>query len=619
MKAKHIFGILAIIIFIFQANLFAGNELTNPYEIMDKYYQAIGGLDKVKAEKTSYSEGNIEILGSSLSGTIKQWNAEPTLMRMELDLGIFKQTSGDNGEIRWGIDPNGKLQISKDIHTLQRQKVARLIAKFEQLDPNSKNFKMTLDGIDTVGDRDCYVVRLSNSINQDTALDYIDTADFLIRKHVDLRPDETAIDVFSDYQEVAGILRPFKHDIEILPVGQKMALTITKFEANLEIDPSLFEPPSTDVKDFLFSNDPESESMPFIFSEDHILIPVNINGKERYWILDSGAGMSVIDSTFAVSIGLKVEGQIKGSGIGNTVDVYFVTIPEYSLEGLHINSQTVASINLHDLMKKTGWDAVGILGYDFLSRFVTEIDYANETITFYDPELFVYDDEGVIVDATMQEKFLTLPMKVEDKYNGRWNLDTGAGGCSFHYPFAVSHGITERKGIEKMSFGAGGSLDDKMIKVGNLELAGFKLKDQLMDYPLEKGVGAFSSQELIGNIGNALLKNFVIYLDYPNQQVIVEKGADYGIKFPQDRSGMQIFVGDSGYEIYFVSPGTPADKAGFKKGDIIRTVNDIDADFFKDLSAVRDLFRQESKSSYRIGVERDGKVKTLEITLADLL
>lgn len=619
MRAKFITIIFTVLVLLLGANLPAKAGLTDPYEIMNKYYQTAGGLDKFKAEKSSYSEGNLEIIGSGLSGTIKQWNAETILMRMELDLGIFKQTTGNNGEITWSVDPNGKLQISKDIHTLQRQKVSRLMAEFDQLDPQSKNFRMTLDGIDTVGDRACYIIRLSNSINQDTALDYIDTADFLIRKHTDIRPDETTIDVFSDYREVNGIMRPYKHDIEILPVGQKMSLVVTKFESNPHIDPALFQPPETDVKDFLFSDNSESESMPFVYSEDHILIPVNINGRERYWILDSGAGMSVIDSAFAESIGLTVEGKIKGSGIGNTVDVYFVTIPEYSLQGLRLNSQTVAAINLQELLKRTGWDAVGIMGYDFLSRFITKIDYANQIITFYDPEYFNYNGNGVIVDATMQAKFLTLPMKVEDNYIGRWNLDTGAGGCSFHYPFAVSHGFDERKGIDKISFGAGGSLKERMIKVGDFELAGFKLNDQLVDYPLEKSVGAFSGQELIGNMGNGFMKNFVLYLDYKDQQVIVEKGKDFGKKFPHDRSGLQIFVGDDGYEIYFVSPGTPADKAGFKKGDIIKTVNDIDVQYLKDLSALRDLFRKDANISYQVGIERDGKAKVFDVKLADLL
>ena len=56
-----------------------------------------------------------------------------------------------------------------------------------------------------------------------------------------------------------------------------------------EIDPALFEPPAEDAKDYEFSGVESFESVPFQYIGEHIYIMVNINGKERLWILDSGA------------------------------------------------------------------------------------------------------------------------------------------------------------------------------------------------------------------------------------------------------------------------------------------------------------------------------------------
>jgi hypothetical protein len=73
-------------------------NLTDPYEILNRYFDAIGGLDRVKAENSQQLEGTIAVAG--LEGSIKMWTAKPGLARAEVDLGVLKMTQGDNGEYR---------------------------------------------------------------------------------------------------------------------------------------------------------------------------------------------------------------------------------------------------------------------------------------------------------------------------------------------------------------------------------------------------------------------------------------------------------------------------------------------------------------------------------------
>ena len=37
--------------------LATAQEISDPYDILNRYFQAVGGLDLLTAEKTSYSEG----------------------------------------------------------------------------------------------------------------------------------------------------------------------------------------------------------------------------------------------------------------------------------------------------------------------------------------------------------------------------------------------------------------------------------------------------------------------------------------------------------------------------------------------------------------------------------
>ena len=76
---------------------------------------------------------------------------------------------------------------------------------------------------------------------------------------------------------------------------------------------------------------------------------------------------------------------------------------------------------------------------------------------------------------------------------------------------------------------------------------------------------------------------------------------------------------DGEWEVFFVSPGTPAEKAGFKAGDLIQSVNGIDVEFLDGLIALRKMMRKPAGTKYQVKVRRNGKVKKLSLILKDLL
>jgi len=616
------FSLATTVLFIAASQTQTQGHLSDPYRILERHFEAIGGLDKLKAEKTSRSEGTIVLVGTGLSGTVKAWAEVPDRQRQELDLSVLKQTSGDNGQTSWTVDVNGKVQIVKDKAALKRRELGRLMALYEYTDPSSVNFTLTFEGIEKVGEIDCYVIKIENAINDDILLQFIDKSSFYLQKSITKRPDDEQHTVYSDYREIGGIMRAFRQDIETLPIDQKATIEITSYEVDIEIDPSLFDPPVKDAADFRFTGGGNAVSVPFQFIEDHIFMQVNVSGKERLWLLDSGAGISVIDSAYAVELGLELEGNLTGVGAGNKVQISFVILPPFSVGGIQFNEQSVGSAGfVSSLVRRhMGMDVVGILGYDFLSRFVTRIDYAGEMLTFYNADSFAYDDDGVVLDAPIKEKCHSVPMAVEGKYNGVWSLDLGASGCSFHYPFAEENGLLKMDGIRRLGFGAGGSGEHLVHRFQNLEFAGFEIKNPRISVTLGKGVGAFSRKEVIGNLGSSLFRHFVLYLDYERQQVIVEKGADFDRQFPEDRSGLQLVQSETGEpEVVYVAPHTPADKAGFQIGDVIASVNDINSEYLAGLIGLRKILREEAGTRYTFRVLREGREKELKLKLKDLL
>lgn len=157
------------------------------------------------------------------------------------------------------------------------------------------------------------------------------------------------------------------------------------------------------------------------------------------------------------------------------------------------------------------------------------------------------------------------------------------------------------------------------MKFPSVEIAGFTLGEQVFSVPLEKS-GALGAREETGNLGNDILRHFVIYLDYERQQVIFEKGENFAKDFPNGKAGLGLVVADNGsYEVFFVAPGTPAAKAGFKKGDVVKSINDIPVESFAGVIAISELFKAETGTRYNMEISREGVPHRLRLTLKDLL
>src|SRR5947209_6862308 len=71
--------------------------------------------------------------------------------------------------------------------------------------------------------------------------------------------------------------------------------------------------------DFRFASDKRSKRIPFATAAGHVFTQVRINNSEPLWfVLDSGAGDSVVDKRQAAALRLRPEGKEDGSGIGES-------------------------------------------------------------------------------------------------------------------------------------------------------------------------------------------------------------------------------------------------------------------------------------------------------------
>lgn len=100
-----------------------------------------------------------------------------------------------------------------------------------------------------------------------------------------------------------------------------------------------------------------------------VLIPITIGGKGPYnFALDTGAGISLIDSDLADKLGLQESGSsFQVSGVGGSQDITPVHVDSWAAGSIKFPSADIGKTGLPTFKQES--DVQGLLGSDILSQF----------------------------------------------------------------------------------------------------------------------------------------------------------------------------------------------------------------------------------------------------------
>jgi hypothetical protein len=249
-------------------------------------------------------------------------------------------------------------------------------------------------------------------------------------------------------------------------------------------------------------------------------------------------------------------------------------VPSYYAAGALVSDQTLAVMPLsEEFYPFTGEMIDLIIGYDFLSRFVTRIDYGSETITLFDPDSFSIDiDEASVLPAERSMSLLSIEAILEDSVPVTLLLDTGASGNIHLTPsFFEEHPefLNSRPFFETEMQGVGGEENISAFRVSEIALG---------DYTVPGGIcSSFNGGDVFnqydGILGNGVLCRFILYLDYAQSRIILEPSSIFEEGLPESLTGMGLKIEDSSLIVSKVIPGSPTEEAGILEDDILLEIN----------------------------------------------
>jgi outer membrane lipoprotein-sorting protein len=533
------FAVLILSILLLLAHTATAQQQITPETILSRMGQALGGMEKLRAVENLYMRGKVEVAG--LSGTVDDWQTARRQHRQIVDLGeVYKQTTIFDGTRGWVVDKNNQISDLAGI-TLEKEILSNYVGTFSYLFTDRMPGTITAGGEDPSGKY--YLLRFKPKGGAEATY-AVDKSTFLPFSMAVASKNGTTTTYFEDWREVDGIKLSFRYR-QIEPDPSNNALVQQEsVQLNTTIAATSFMRPQPSTPDFRFTNRQNFARIPIDVDDNAIFVRGWINRSAPLWfILDTGASTTVIDARRARALGLKSAGKIGGSGSGGRIEVKFTKGVNFTLPGVSLMNQTVASLPFRKEVTGIRPNFGGILGYDFISRFVMEIDYANKTLTLHDPKSYQYKGAGkrlpITIDGT---PFIQAEVKVSghDPVPGRFEIDTGYDGALTLYgPFVKAHPIlaptaTSDPGVRQ---GLGQSLKSVKSQVESVAFGGFSFANVVTDFPVAEG-GSEGDHDVSGLIGNEILRRFKVIFDYSRQEMILEPNVHLTDPFKTNTGGL---------------------------------------------------------------------------------
>ncbi len=415
----------------------------------------------------------------------------------------------------------------------------------------------------------------------DTVKFVIDPKSWLPVRSSHLGEEEAITTFYERWQEANGILIPFTGRVE-----EADKPTFTWNRTNVRILPQIsgnhFGSTTPEFMDtFLDSVIPP---IPFNFENSHIIFSLKLNGKDSVlFLLDTGADEEVINTPYVADFGLKPYGSTMTTGGGGSAAYSFATGATFRMPGVEIRNQHVAILDETGLEKALGMKLGGILGYDFISRFVIEIDYEHKQLFLNDPISWNYTGKGFVVPVTFDQgiPFADATMTVAGRTTipAYMVLDFGAAETmTLTSPFVKAHDlvalagtnstVNKLAGLENQFF----SQQNVRGRIDKLSLGNFQVKSFPANFSVNTK-GAYASRRFSGTIGEGIYRRYHVFLDYARDRVIFEPTSETDKPYPERRTyGLTIIASGADLRTYTVTavrPNSPAESDGFKKGDVV--------------------------------------------------
>jgi len=176
----------------------------------------------------------------------------------------------------------------------------------------------------------------------------------------------------------------------------------------------------------------------------------------------------------------------------------------------------------------------------------------------------------------------------------------------------------QHKEVQHWVGGIGGAFPENVCRLDSLRLGPFLFQEPVAGLTTHHQ-GSAGSLEVQGNIGTTVLERFRCTFDYAHGQLWLAPGARFAEREAFTRSGLWYTRWAGVVVVFGVVRGSPAEDAGLKIRDVLRSINGKSVEKMTPEELDRVLRDGKAGSTIKLTYERELKEETVEMTLADVL
>jgi predicted aspartyl protease len=253
-----------------------------------------------------------------------------------------------------------------------------------------------------------------------------------------------------------------------------------------------------------------------------ILLPIHVNDRGPFdFILDTGAGTSLVSIDLARELNLKTIGSKHGQTAGGKVAVSLAKVDSIRAGEIKLENVDVGIVDLSQIGGSVGAKIDGDLGYNFLKHFRVTIDYRDLVLRLDDPKRIESFVRGAQTEVPVRLANPAKPLLLVDVHaNGRgpfqFAIDTGTSTT------AIAPELVQQLDIRTSPAGigttGGGAIDFSAGSLESFHLGGAKIDNlQIVIADFFPMLSAAVGAKLDGIVGYNFLRHYKVVIDYPNE------------------------------------------------------------------------------------------------------
>lgn len=415
---------------------------------------------------------------------------------------------------------------------------------------------------------------------------------------------------------------------------------------------------------FLIKNGKKNDRIKFEVVNNLIIVPVELNGTELSFLVDTGVKTTVLltlneEDTLLLQSAEKIF--LRGIGGEELIEAYRSTDNQFRL-GKTTNSALSIYVIYDEKINfspRLGVPVHGIIGYDLFRDFVVEINYPKQFIRLHDPEQFskkLKRYNRLPLKFFQDKPYAEMDLKMGNKNSlATLMLDNGLSDAVWLFPDDYNITVSQNSYLDYLGMGLLGDVVGERGMVESMTFGKETLGNVSASFPDSLSVeGLKTYHARNGSIGAETMRRFHLFFDYNNHNLFLKgnKWRKHPVRYdmsgivlehsgfnlvesyekvvksvstPIVQSNNEIIIEPAFYKKFELKPSfqiarlrenSPALLAGLQVGDEVIKVNRRDA-WKMDLDDFTSLFSSEDGKRIKMEVRRDGRRMDFEFLLTN--